>query len=174
CIIVERKYLYRVKNSHFTLSKLQFSTLLIVTSLGIGYMVDQFYEFDHKEPLNVDAAAHMLARTLYYRRFFPYYTNNIIAGLNDEGVMGVCIVTIRSALSNLCPIAPAGTAQIGRCNKDVKNLKINKDEAIKLMMDAFRGTSERETSTGDKLFMIIFEKDKEPQISNKFDLRNKI
>uniref|UniRef100_A0A915JNS8 Uncharacterized protein n=1 Tax=Romanomermis culicivorax TaxID=13658 RepID=A0A915JNS8_ROMCU len=60
---------------------------------------------------------------------------------------------------------------IGRCNKDVKNLKISKDEAIKLMMDAFRGTSERETSTGDKLFMIIFEKDKEPQMLEKL-LRN--
>ena len=44
-----------------------------------------FFEHDHKESMTCDAAARLLSNTLYYKRFFPYYTFNICAGIDDEG-----------------------------------------------------------------------------------------
>lgn len=37
--------------------------------------------------MSTNAAAQLLSTMLYGRRFFPYYTINIIAGLDEEGVL---------------------------------------------------------------------------------------
>lgn len=44
------------------------------------------YLHNHNRPLSVSAAAQLLSNTLYYKRFFPYYTFNLVAGLDEEGV----------------------------------------------------------------------------------------
>merc|ERR1712137_37950 len=44
------------------------------------------YEQKYGEPIKVHAAAQILANTLYGRRFFPYYTWNVLAGLDQDGM----------------------------------------------------------------------------------------
>ena len=39
------------------------------------------YEHFHKKPMSCPAMAQMLGNTLYYKRFFPYYTFNLCAGI---------------------------------------------------------------------------------------------
>lgn len=43
------------------------------------------YHHAHNRNMSVSAAAQLLANTLYYKRFFPYYTFNLVAGLDAEG-----------------------------------------------------------------------------------------
>ena len=43
------------------------------------------YQFAHRRPMSVAAMAQLLGNTLYYKRFFPYYTFNLCAGLDAEG-----------------------------------------------------------------------------------------
>ena len=48
------------------------------------------YEHEHHKKMKTSAIAAMLSTVLYYRRFFPYYTYNILAGLDDEGEKKCC------------------------------------------------------------------------------------
>lgn len=43
------------------------------------------YQHNHNRPMSVSAAAQLLSNTLYYKRFFPYYTFNLCAGLDEQG-----------------------------------------------------------------------------------------
>merc|ERR1711997_283677 len=43
------------------------------------------YRLEHGKEMSTHAISEMLSRTLYYRRFFVYYTFNILAGIDDKG-----------------------------------------------------------------------------------------
>lgn len=43
------------------------------------------YEHEHNKQMSTSAIAAMISTILYYRRFFPYYVYNIVAGIDDEG-----------------------------------------------------------------------------------------
>merc|ERR1712066_815581 len=43
------------------------------------------YQHKHMRSPSVTAIAQMLSTVLYHKRFFPYYTFNILAGVDDKG-----------------------------------------------------------------------------------------
>jgi 20S proteasome alpha/beta subunit len=45
----------------------------------------KMYEFQNKKQMSSESVAQLLSTMLYYKRFFPYYTFNLVAGLDEEG-----------------------------------------------------------------------------------------
>ncbi len=45
----------------------------------------QMYEFKMGRKITTDSAAQLLSTTLYQKRFFPFYTFNLLAGLDANG-----------------------------------------------------------------------------------------
>lgn len=43
------------------------------------------YLYEHNRPISTPACAQLISNMLYYKRFFPYYISNIVAGLDDDG-----------------------------------------------------------------------------------------
>lgn len=50
----------------------------------LGLRIDT-YRHDHDSDMSTTGIAQMLGNTLYYKRFFPYYAFNVVAGLDSEG-----------------------------------------------------------------------------------------
>ena len=43
------------------------------------------YLHEHLKPMSTNAVAQLASTMMYHKRFFPYYTSTILAGLDQEG-----------------------------------------------------------------------------------------
>lgn len=130
----------------------------------------EMYKHDHNKEMNATAVAQMLSNTLYYKRFFPYYVNNIIGGVDSEG-KGCCFSYDPVGSYQRCPYSAAGTGmellqplldnQLGFKNQspDIPRVKLSKEQVIALVKDLFVGATEREIMTGDNVDIYVITKD---------------
>ncbi|KNC82305.1 20S proteasome subunit beta 6 [Sphaeroforma arctica JP610] len=128
------------------------------------------YKHNHDKDMGVEACAQMLMTTLYYKRFFPYYTINILVGLDkdDQGAVyhydpigSFERETYRAAGTGSQLLQPLLDSEVGFKNKsDVVEKKTpTLEEAINLCKDAFAGVAERDIYTGDRVQILIITKD---------------
>jgi 20S proteasome alpha/beta subunit len=95
----------------------------------------------------------MLSNTLYGRRFFPYYTFNIVAGIDDDGVGCVygydAVGSFERAKyvsegSGVSLVQPLLDNQVAFFNQPEENfVKYTAEETVDLIKDAFTSASER-------------------------------
>ncbi|XP_072014601.1 proteasome subunit beta type-1-B-like [Amphiura filiformis] len=129
----------------------------------------KMYEHEHHKKMSCKAVAAMLSTILYYRRFFPYYTYNILAGLDEEGKG--CVFSFdpvgsyereqyRAGGSASALLQPLLDNQIGGLNQEGwNNQSLSLDKAIALVKDVFISAAERDIYTGDGILLNIVTKD---------------
>mmetsp|Transcript_33919 Transcript_33919/g.108937 ORF Transcript_33919/g.108937 Transcript_33919/m.108937 type:complete len:242 (+) Transcript_33919:41-766(+) len=132
------------------------------------------YEHKHGEPMKVHAIAQMLANTLYGRRFFPYYTWNILSGMDENGVGCVYSydpvgnyerVRVNVTGSGEPLIQPLLDNQFERQHQQLASkpppLSVDQDlaEATAIVKDAFYSAGERDIYTGDTMEVCVITKD---------------
>ena len=120
------------------------------------------YLYDHNRPISTPACAQLISNMLYYKRFFPYYISNIVAGLDDEGQgvvfsydpIGHCERhKYRAGGSSCALIQPFLDNRVGL--KNVKGLAptsvvdLPLDEALRIIKDVFVSAGERDIYVGD-------------------------
>merc|ERR1712008_28532 len=96
------------------------------------------YEHQHQEQPSAPAIAAMLSTMLYYRRFFPYYVYNLVAGLDGEG---------KGAVFSYDPVG-----SYDRCTMKCAGSAAS-------LIQPFVSACERETNTGDAVCITIVDKD---------------
>jgi len=126
------------------------------------------YKFDYRHDMTVDFCAELLARNLYYKRFFPYYTGAVLCGIDEFGKGAVysydpvgCIERSQYSCSGAASsiLEPFLDNQVGLTTlaDGVEKPKLTVERATALLKDAFRFATERETSTGDSIFVVVAE-----------------
>ncbi|XP_076316262.1 proteasome subunit beta type-1-like [Tachypleus tridentatus] len=139
----------------------------------------KMYENEHHKQMSTPAVAQLITTMLYYKRFFPYYVSNVLAGIDADGrgcvysydPIGHCEkVQYRTGGSSSALIQPLLDNQIGFKNmQGVTPLPIVKERAVGIIKDVFISAAERDIYTGDGIVMNIITKDGVEE--EKFSLR---
>ncbi|KFD46233.1 hypothetical protein M514_12896 [Trichuris suis] len=122
------------------------------------------YLFTYGKHMDVHAAAQLLSRTLYYKRFFPYYTGVLLGGLDSDGKAAVYSYDPVGTIEML-PYSAQGEAsylvepfldnQIDwKTLPKALKMPLTFERAKQLFHDAFVAATEREKSTGDSLHVV--------------------
>lgn len=131
------------------------------------------YQHNHQRPLSVSATAQLLSNTLYYKRFFPYYTFNLVAGLDEEGkgaVYNYDAIGSYERSGYFCQgsgkelIQPVLDNQLAADSPLLvpprKTLtSLPQDQALDLVKAAFVAAGERDIYTGDTVEILIITKE---------------
>ena len=131
-------------------------------------MAAQIYQYEHGRTISCPATAEMLSKKLYYRRFFPFYTYNVLVGLDAEGkgaVYGFDPIgsfereTFRASGSAASLLQPLLDNQIGYKNQpNAKPEPLSMEKAISLVREVFSCAAERDIQTGDGVVISIITK----------------
>nr|QBH72814.1 proteasome subunit beta type [Nicoletia phytophila] len=139
----------------------------------------KMYLHEHRKDMSTPAVAQMLSTILYYKRFFPYYVSNILAGLDGDGhgcvfsydPIGHCERTMYRASGSAGPLLqPLLDNQIEYKNmKDAPQVPVTLERALKVIKDVFISAAERDIYTGDAVHIKIITRDN--VVDETFDLR---
>jgi len=123
------------------------------------------YEHQHRRQPSVTAIAQMLSSTLYYKRFFPFYTFNVLCGVDSEGKGAVYHYDAIGSFER-CPYTTSGSgsslvmsvldAQLAKENQTIATPALSKTEVVELAKDCLSSVGERDIYTGDygEIFII--------------------
>jgi len=122
----------------------------------------------------------MLSNTLYYKRFFPYYTFNIVGGLDEKGV-GACYGYDAVGSFDRVPYVCTGSGdalitsildnQVAFKTQPKNKRDLSLEETVDLVKDCFTACGERDIYTGDWADIYTITKDgiKHELFNLKFD-----
>ena len=126
------------------------------------------YRHKHNKDMSTTAIAQLLGNTLYYKRFFPYYTFNVLAGLDNEGAGAVFGYDAIGSFERIpYGVTGSGSALITSIldnqvefKTHLANFKhLSQDECLTLIKDVMTSAGERDIYTGDSVDIVIISKD---------------
>jgi len=120
------------------------------------------YQHQHRKDPSLTAIAQMLSQILYNKRFFPYYTFNVLAGVDDKGVGGVyhydaigsferVEYTTSGSGSALAHAVLDSQIQQSNMREEFKRKgELTEAQIVELSTDVLNSAAERDIYTGDR------------------------
>ena len=149
----------------------------VITSSGMVADIDtlhrllitkvRVYEREHRRQPTTESLAQLLGNTLYGRRFMPYYSFNLLAGLTKDGagvVYGYDAIGSFDSLtygvqgSGTEMAAPLLDNQFVGHNHIVKKLADDRQNVEDAAKDIINSIAERDIYTGDQVEVVTIDK----------------
>lgn len=117
------------------------------------------YYYEHNRPISTPACSQLISTMLYYKRFFPYYISNVLAGVDEDGKgvvysydpVGHFQQQAFSAGGSSCALVqPFLDNIIGQSTRQgAKSIELSIDDALRIIKDVFVSAGERDIYVGD-------------------------
>lgn len=124
------------------------------------------YIHQHRQQPSLTAVAQLLCTMLYSRRFFPFYTFNVLCGVDEEG-KGV--VYSYDAIGSFEPapyncsgtgaqlLMPVLDCQIGRFHQKGEKPPLTKEGVLEILRSGLAAAGERDIFTGDEAEVVLID-----------------
>jgi len=126
----------------------------------------KMYADKHRREMSITAIAQMLSTILYQKRFFPYYTFNILAGVDNEGKGAVYHYDAIGSFERV-PYTTDGSGkslamsildnQILKQHQIGESAPLTKEQTIELLKDSLTSVGERDINTGDSAEVFVID-----------------
>ena len=139
------------------------SDFQVLTSTVKAYV--KLFQLEHERSISIKSLAKMMSGILYQRRIFPYFTDTILGGIDENGPQLIVLDLIGSIIDDdYAAIGTGAQVAIGILEEEYKkDLKVN--EAKELVRRSIQSAIERDPSSGNGMDLFIIEKDKIEEIS---------
>ncbi|SBT36644.1 proteasome subunit beta type-1, putative [Plasmodium ovale wallikeri] len=126
----------------------------------------KIFFLEHAHYPDIHVIARLLCVILYSRRFFPYYTFNILAGMSEDNesvlynydaIGSYCGATHSCVGSGAALILPILDNRVEQKNQLIKNVNFNLRDDIDFVKDAITSATERDIYTGDQAEIYIID-----------------
>jgi proteasome beta subunit len=163
----------RVSYGHMIMSKSGKKTFLLTDYVGAacaGLIADmqilirqvaayvKLYELDHGRRISVNSAAKSMSSILFERRYFPYITQTIVGGIDDEGPSIYTLDPLGSVLRDKYATAGSGAeiaiGVLETSYKDDSSIEEGKDLIVRAMKSAIA----RDVASGNGIDLLIISK----------------
>jgi proteasome beta subunit len=109
----------------------------------------RIYSMEQRRPIGIRAAAHLLSNILYERKMYPFFSQTIIGGLDDEGPAIYTLDLMGSLLKDSYAAAGSGSEiALGTLERHFKE-GIDVNEGKDLAVRAIKAAARRDTQSGE-------------------------
>ena len=165
----------RISYGYMIMSKRGKKTFMLTSSVGAacaGLVADmqvlihqvaaysKLYELDHNRSISVKSVTKAMASLMFERRFFPYITQVIVGGVDDEGPSIYILDPLGSVLPDkYATIGSGAEIAIGVLEASYKD-GLSLDEGKDLIARAMKSALARDSTSGNGIDLLIISKNK--------------
>jgi proteasome beta subunit len=125
------------------------------------------YTIRRGRPISVGAASTLLSNVLNGNRYYPYYVQLLVGGVDDSGAVIYSVDAMGGATKEDTMVATgSGSPMAYGVLEDRYKAGMNVEDAIKLAVRALRSAIKRDSASGEGMHVVVITRDKYQELTD--------